>query len=57
MWAIIGSILELLVMLLGKWFEVDKEKKEQIKEILKEKVPNAKDVNSIVAMFNSINRI
>ena len=56
MWAIIGSVLQLLVMLLGKWFEFDKEQKAKTKELLKE-VPSAKDAQSIVALFDRINRL
>jgi len=53
---IIGNALKLVLMLLGKWFEFDAEKKAKAKEILKE-VPNAKDPSSITAMFDAINRL
>jgi hypothetical protein len=53
---IIGNVLKLAMLLLGKWFEFDAEKKAKAKEILKE-VPNAKDASSITRMFDVINRM
>jgi hypothetical protein len=57
MWAIIGSILELLVMLLGKWFSFDAEKKAKAKELLKGLPDATKDASSITRMFDDINRM
>ena len=56
MLTLIGSAIQLVVLILGKWFEFDKEQKSKAKEILKE-VPSAKDARSIVAMFDRINRL
>lgn len=53
---IIGAVLRILQMLLGRWFEFTDEKKEEAKAILKE-VPDAKDVASITRIFDRINRI
>lgn len=53
---IIGAVLKILQMLLGRWFEFTDEKKAEAKEILKE-VPSAKDVASINHIFDRINRI
>jgi len=53
---IIGAVLKILQMLLGKWFELSSEKKEKAKEILKE-VPSAKTPASITRLFDRINRL
>jgi len=53
---IIGAVLKMLQLLLGKWFEFTDEKKQEAKEILKE-VPNAKTPESITAVFDRINRL
>lgn len=52
---IIGAVLKLLQMLLGKWFEFTDEKKAEVKEILKE-VPSAKTPADINKLFDRINR-
>ena len=54
--ALIGQVLSLVLMLLGKWFEFSSEQKKKAKEILKE-VPDVKDVKSITRMFDRINRL
>ena len=53
---IIGAVLKILQLLLGKWFEFTDEKKAEVKEVLKE-VPNAKDASSIIRVFDRINRM
>lgn len=53
---IIGAVLKILQMLLGKWFEYTDEKKQKAKEILKE-IPDAKDASDITAIFDRINRL
>lgn len=53
---IIGAVLKILQMLLGKWFEFNDEKKAETKEILKE-IPNAKDASSVIRVFDRINRL
>lgn len=53
---IIGAVLKILSMLLGRWFQFTDEKKEEAREILKE-VPDAKDVKTITHLFDRINRI
>ena len=53
---IIGAVLKILQMLLGKWFELSSEKKEKAKEILND-VPKAKTPGDITRAFNRINRL
>lgn len=53
---IIGAVLKILSMLLGRWFQFTDEKKEEAREILKE-VPSAKSPESITRIFDRINRI
>ena len=53
---IIGAVLKMLQLLLGKWFEFTDEKKAETKEILKE-VPNAKTPESITHILDRINRL
>ena len=53
---IIGAVLKILQLLLGKWFEFNDEKKAEVKEVLKE-AKNAKDASSIISVFNHINRM
>jgi preprotein translocase subunit YajC len=54
--ALIGQVLSLVLLLLGKWFEFTSEQKKKAKEIMKE-VKNAKDPSTITAMFDAINRL
>jgi prolipoprotein diacylglyceryltransferase len=54
--ALIGQVLSLLLILLGRWFKMTDEKKQKAKEIMKE-VSNAKDPSTITAMFDAINRL
>lgn len=56
MWAVIGTALQLILLLLQRWFKFSDEKKEKAKEILKE-IPNAKDPSSITRAFDRINRL
>ena len=56
MWAVIGSVFQLLLLLLKRWFAFSDKQKEKAKEILKE-VPNAKDPVSITRAFDRINRM
>lgn len=53
---IIGAVLKILQMLLGKWFEFTDEQKAKTKEILKE-VTSAKTPESITVIFDRINRL
>jgi len=53
---IIGAVLKILQMLLGKWFELSSEKKEKAKEILAE-VKDAKTPASVTRIFDRINRL
>lgn len=53
---IIGAALKILQMLLGKWFEMNSEKKQKAKEILKD-VSNAKSPEHISVLFDRINRL
>jgi len=53
---IIGAVLKILQMLLGRWFEFTDEQKAKTKELLKE-VPSAKTPESITAVFDRINRL
>ena len=53
---IIGAVLKILQMLLGKWFEFTDEKKAVAKEILQE-IPHAKDASHITSVFDRINRL
>lgn len=57
MWAVIGAAFQILLLLLTHWFKAKDEKKEQMKQILKEDVPNAKDASSVIRMFDRINRL
>jgi len=52
---IIGAVLKLAQMLLGKWFEFNDEKKAETKEILKE-IPDAKTPSDITKLFDRIHR-
>ena len=52
---IIGAVLKMLQMLLGKWFEYTDQQKAEVKEILKE-VPSAKTPADINKLFDRINR-
>ena len=53
---IIGAVLKIAQMLLGKWFELSSEKKQVAKEILQE-VPHATDASHITAIFDRVNRL
>ena len=53
---IIGAVLKIAQLLLGKWFELSNEKKQVAKEILQE-VPSAKDASHITSVFDRINRL
>ncbi len=56
MWAVIGAGLQLILLLLQRWFQFTDEKKERAKEILKE-IPDAKDPSSITLAFDRIHRL
>ena len=56
MWAVIGAGLQLILLLVSKWFTMNDEKKAKAKELLKE-VPNAKDPSSITRTLDAINRL
>jgi hypothetical protein len=56
MLAVIGAALQLLLLVLGKLFSMDAEKKAKAKEILSG-VKGAKDVASITRTFDAINRL
>lgn len=53
---IIGAVLKILQMLLGKWFEFSNEKKAEVKEILKD-VPSAETPKDITRLFDRIHRL
>ena len=57
MWAVIGAAFQIALLLLVEWFKAKDEKKEKMKEILKEDVPHAKDAASVIRMFDRINRL
>jgi hypothetical protein len=54
--AAIGTLLQILFLLLQKWFQWTDEQKQKANDILKD-APNAKDPSSITAIFDRINRI
>jgi hypothetical protein len=54
--ALIGQVLTLVIMLLGKWFELSSEKKAKAKELLKE-VPNVSSISDITRTLDAINRL
>lgn len=54
--AAIAAGLQIALLLLSHWFKASDEKKEAMKEILKE-VPSAKDIGSITHVFDRINRL
>ena len=54
--AAIGTLLQIIVMVLKWWFEQDSVKKAKVQLLVKD-VENAKDASSITAMFDAINRL
>jgi hypothetical protein len=54
--AVIGAAIQLIFLIVKKWFEMNDERKAEAKEILKE-VPSAKDVSSITRIFDRINSL
>lgn len=56
MWAIIGTALQIMMLLLKKWFEFNDEKKQKAKEILKE-AKDAKTASDYTRIFDGINRL
>jgi len=56
MLAVIGAGIQLILLLLQKWFKFSDEQKQKAKEILNE-VPHAKDVSSITLTLDRINRL
>jgi hypothetical protein len=54
--AVIGAALQLIIMLVQKWFQLTDEKKATVQSILKD-VPNATDASHITAMFDRIARL
>jgi len=57
MWAGIGAICQILFMLLKWWFSLDDAKKQQVNDIVNKEVKDAKDAQSIVRLFNAVNRV
>jgi hypothetical protein len=53
---IMGAVLKILQLLLGKWFEFTDEQKQKTKEILKD-VETAKTPESITVILDRINRL
>lgn len=53
---IIGAVLRILQMLLGKWFEYTDDQKQKAKEILKD-VETAKSPEHLTVLFDRINRL
>lgn len=56
MLALIGAGMQLLLLLLQRWFMFSDDQKTKAKEILKD-VPNAKDPTSITLAFDRIHRL
>ena len=56
MWAIIGAVIQITLLLLSEWFKAKSEKKEKMKEILKES-KNAKTASDVTAVFDRINAL
>lgn len=56
MWAVIGAGIQILLLLLTHWFKAKDEKKEKMKEILKESknAKTASDVTSILDRISSL---
>lgn len=52
----IGTLLQIIFLILQKWFEFNDEQKKKAQEILKE-IPSAKDPASITRAFDRINRL
>ena len=53
--AIVAGI-QLVLLLLTKWFAYKDERKEEVRTLIKE-LPNAKDVESITRTLDAINRL
>jgi hypothetical protein len=53
---IIGAVLKIFQLLLGKWLESNAEKKQKVQEILKD-VSQAKSPEHISVLFDRINRV
>ena len=54
--AAIGTLLQIIFLLLQKWFQWTDEQKQKANDILKE-VPGAKDASTITSLFDRINRL
>lgn len=57
MWAGIGVALQIIAMVLKWWFSLDDDNKKKVEGIMKNEIPKAKDAQSIVRMFNAVNRV
>ncbi len=56
MWAVIGAGIQILLLLLTHWFKAKDEKKEKMKEILKES-KNAKTASDVTSMLDRISSL
>jgi hypothetical protein len=54
--AAIVAGLQLALLLFTKWFQFKDERKEEVRQLIKE-LPNAKDVESITRTLDAINRL
>lgn len=55
MLAVIGAGIQIALLLLNEWFKYKDEKRQKVREILKE-VPSAKTPSDITRIFDAINR-
>lgn len=53
MWAVLGAVFQISLLLLTQWFKYTDEKREKAKEILKD-VKNAKDASAITSIFDRL---
>lgn len=56
MWAVIGAGIQILLLLLTHWFKAKDEKKEKLKEILKD-TKNAKTASDFTSIFDRIHNV
>ena len=54
--AIIGLVLQLVLLFFGRWFKMNDEQKEKTNAILKE-VKDVKSISDVNLMFGRINRL
>lgn len=54
--AAIGTLLQLILLIVQQWFKMNDEKKAKVQLLLKD-VKDVKDISGITAMFDAINRM